>query len=148
MGTPQYIEPQKKTRQVYVLEITKALPAGETKKIEEQTATTTKTTVEVSGPSAQLVGAPVEHHDSHKIIIPKIEDDAAAPVVRVADKVVQGPTEATTYTVVKDDTLQKIAAKFYGSHRAWYKIYKANKEKIKNPNVVRPGTVLTIPAVK
>ena len=65
-----------------------------------------------------------------------------------AEKIMTGPTEATTYTVLKDDTLQKIAKKYYGSYGAWMKIYKANKEKIKNPNLLKAGTVLTIPAVK
>ncbi len=50
------------------------------------------------------------------------------------------------YTVEKDDTLQKISKKFYNSFNKWTKIYDANKETIKNPNFVKPGTVLEIPA--
>ncbi len=52
---------------------------------------------------------------------------------------------ATEYTVEKDDTLQKISKKVYGSFGKWTKIYDANKEKIKNPNFVKPGVILTIP---
>ena len=59
-----------------------------------------------------------------------------------------GSVQAATYTVQKDDTLQKISKKVFGSYGKWYKIYEANKEKIKNPNVLKPGTVLTIPTVK
>jgi nucleoid-associated protein YgaU len=50
------------------------------------------------------------------------------------------------YTVEKDDTLQKISKKFYNSFSKWTRIYDANKEAIKNPNFVKPGTVLEIPA--
>ena len=52
------------------------------------------------------------------------------------------------YTVMKDDTLQKISKKVYGSHGKWTKIYDANKDKIKNPNFVKPGTVITIPPLE
>ena len=56
--------------------------------------------------------------------------------------------QASTYTVQKDDTLQKISKKLFGSYGKWYKIYEANKNKIKNPNLLKPGMVLTIPAIK
>ena len=49
---------------------------------------------------------------------------------------------------MKDDTLQKISKKVYGSHGKWTKIYDANKDKIKNPNFVKPGTVITIPPLE
>ena len=49
------------------------------------------------------------------------------------------------YTVAKDDTLQKISKKFYGSYSQWTRIYDANKTVIKNPNFVKPGVVLKIP---
>ena len=59
-----------------------------------------------------------------------------------------GNMQAQTYTVQKDDTLQKISKKLFGTYGKWYKIYEANKDKIKNPNILKPGTVLTIPAIK
>lgn len=49
------------------------------------------------------------------------------------------------YTVQKNDTLQKISKKFYGTTRKWTKIYEANKEFLKSPDRVRPGQVLNIP---
>jgi nucleoid-associated protein YgaU len=33
----------------------------------------------------------------------------------------------------------------YGSANAWRKIYEANKDKIKNPDLIYPGQVFTIP---
>lgn len=51
-----------------------------------------------------------------------------------------------TYTVKKDDTLQKIAKAYYGSVNQWRKIYNANTKVIgKNPNLIYPGMKLVIP---
>lgn len=50
-----------------------------------------------------------------------------------------------TYTVVKGDCLWNIAKKFYGNGSQYTKIYNANRDKIKKPNLIYPGQVLTIP---
>lgn len=56
------------------------------------------------------------------------------------------PSTNKTYTVVKGDNLWNIAKKFYGNGSKYTVIYNANKDKIKNPNLIYPGQVLTIPA--
>lgn len=43
------------------------------------------------------------------------------------------------------DSLYRISRKFYGTHKYWKKIYRANKSKIKNPNKIYPNQVLIIP---
>lgn len=50
-----------------------------------------------------------------------------------------------TYTVKKGDCLWNIAKKYYGNGSYYTKIYNANKDKIKNPNLIYPGQVLTLP---
>ena len=50
-----------------------------------------------------------------------------------------------SYTVKKGDCLWNIAKKYYGNVAQYTKIYNANKGKIKNPNLIYPGQVLTIP---
>lgn len=50
-----------------------------------------------------------------------------------------------THKVVKGDTLWGIAKKFYGNGSQYPKIFNANRDKIKNPNLIYPGQVLTIP---
>lgn len=50
-----------------------------------------------------------------------------------------------TYTVVRGDCLWNIAKKFYGNGSQYTKIYNANRDKIKNPNLIYPRQVLTIP---
>ena len=53
----------------------------------------------------------------------------------------------TTYKVKKGDCLWNIAKKFYGNGSKYTKIYEANKDKIRNPNLIYPDQVLTIPSV-
>ncbi len=57
------------------------------------------------------------------------------------------PSTNKTYTVQKGDCLWNIAKKFYGNGSKYTVIYNANKDKIKNPNLIYPGQVLTIPAI-
>ncbi len=49
------------------------------------------------------------------------------------------------YTVLKDDTLQKISEKFYGSPGGWNKIYQVNKAVLKSPDRLYPGQSIDIP---
>lgn len=54
-------------------------------------------------------------------------------------------TQNKTYTVKKGDCLWNIAKKFYGDGNKYTLIFNANKDKIKNPNLIYPGQVLIIP---
>ena len=47
--------------------------------------------------------------------------------------------------MVKDDTLSRIAKQFYGDANKWRKIFQANGDVIKNPDLIHPGQVLKIP---
>lgn len=48
------------------------------------------------------------------------------------------------YTVVAGDTLSKIAQKYYGASKDWEKIFAANADIIRDPNLIYVGQVLTI----
>lgn len=50
-----------------------------------------------------------------------------------------------TYTVKRGDSLSAIAKKYYGSFSKWPTIYNANRNQIKNPDLIYPGQVLVIP---
>ena len=50
-----------------------------------------------------------------------------------------------TYTVKSGDSLSKIAKHFYGDGNKWHQIYEANRDKIKNPDLIHPGQVLDLP---
>ena len=49
------------------------------------------------------------------------------------------------HIVLPGNTLWGIAKKYYGKGYLWHRIYEANKEKIKNPNIIYPLQKLLIP---
>lgn len=66
------------------------------------------------------------------VTVEKKREDSTAP-------------KAKTHTVKAGDTLWALAAKYYGAGAQYTKIYKANTDKISNPNLIYVGQVLTIP---
>ena len=57
------------------------------------------------------------------------------------------PTPAVkTYVVKKGDSLSKIAKHEYGNANDWRKIFEANRDIIKDPDLIFPGQTLKIPA--
>lgn len=56
------------------------------------------------------------------------------------------PGNEQTYTVASGDTLSHIAKRFYGKASRWQAIYDANRDQLDDPDRIRPGQVLKIPA--
>jgi nucleoid-associated protein YgaU len=56
------------------------------------------------------------------------------------------PPPAQSYTVQSGDTLSKIAKQFYGNANAYMKIFEANKDQLSDPDKIKAGQVLKIPA--
>jgi nucleoid-associated protein YgaU len=56
------------------------------------------------------------------------------------------PASARTYTVKSGDTLSKISKQFYNDPNQYTKIFEANKDKLTDPDEIKPGQVLTIPS--
>jgi nucleoid-associated protein YgaU len=54
--------------------------------------------------------------------------------------------EVRTHTVAAGESLSKIAKRYYGNANEWRRIYDANRDTIKNPDLIHPGQVLKIPA--
>jgi nucleoid-associated protein YgaU len=55
-------------------------------------------------------------------------------------------TEKVEYYVIKSgDTLSGVAAKFYGKGSLYPRIFEANREVIKNPDLIYPGQKIRIP---
>jgi LysM domain-containing protein len=72
---------------------------------------------------------------------------APAPAAPVPDL---GPASGTagseqSYTVVAGDSLSKIAKHFYRDANKWPRIHEANRDQIKNPDLIYPGQKLRIP---
>ena len=59
--------------------------------------------------------------------------------------VAQPEPEAQYYTVVRGDTLSKIAKQYYGNANAYMPIFEANKPMLTHPDKIYPGQVLRIP---
>jgi nucleoid-associated protein YgaU len=58
---------------------------------------------------------------------------------------VAGSGAGRTYTVVTGDSLSKIAKREYGDANKWRRIYEANRGLIKDPDLIYPGQLLSIP---
>ena len=67
---------------------------------------------------------------------PPVAPSSASPNVADREK---------TYTVVAGDTLSEIAKREYGDASDWKRIYEANKDTIKNPDLIYPGQTFKIP---
>ena len=50
-----------------------------------------------------------------------------------------------TYVVVNGDSLSKIAKREYGDATKWRRIYEANKDLIRDPDLIYPGQELKVP---
>lgn len=65
------------------------------------------------------------------------------------DAMATDPTNITpagkTYTVVRGDSLSKIAKREYGDANKWHKIFEANKDVIDDPDMIEVGQDLIIP---
>ena len=65
--------------------------------------------------------------------------------------VVPGPAgatnaHATTYTVKSGDTLSKIAKELLGNASSYNAIFEANRDQLDDPDKIKPGQILKIPA--
>jgi LysM repeat protein len=77
------------------------------------------------------------------------DDNRASGVVSGGSSQLTSRDEQTlqTYTVVQGDSLSKIAKRVYGKASLWRKIYEANQDQIKDPDLIFPGQLLRLPEV-
>ena len=60
----------------------------------------------------------------------------------------RGGNAGHTYTVKSGDTLSKIAKEYLGDANAYIAIFEANRDQLNDPDKIKPGQVLKIPAVR
>ena len=70
---------------------------------------------------------------------------APSPSVGGPETIAPPVTTGRTYVVVSGDSLSKIAKREYGDAQKWPKIYEANRNIIKDPDLIYPGQELRIP---
>jgi nucleoid-associated protein YgaU len=71
-----------------------------------------------------------------------VHGSPAAPAAAAPQK----PTTTGTYTVKPDETLSEIAQRVLGSARRWEELFELNRDRIDDPDAVRAGVVLRLPA--
>ena len=70
---------------------------------------------------------------------------APAPGVGAPEAVASPVIGGRTYVVVSGDSLSRIAKRQYGDAQKWPRIYEANRNVIKDPDLIYPGQELRIP---
>lgn len=140
MGTPKPEDRSayKKTRKVYVLEVSKEEELPENEPLIPPPLP--KPIPQASAPAP--VPAPAAAQPAYEpIVIPNFDEEVAP----VASQPAAPAGSYTEYTIQKNDTLQKISKKHYNTYRKWMQIYEANKDVIPDPNVIKPGVTIRIP---
>lgn len=109
--------------------------------------------INVEDDKVKLTGSAKDIFDKIKIVatagnvagIAEVDDQLAVgeEVVVNLDPVA---SDSQYYTVVKGDTLSKIAKHFYSNANAYPKIFEANKPMLKSPDLIYPGQILIIPS--
>lgn len=56
-------------------------------------------------------------------------------------------TATRIYVVVSGDSLSKIAKREYGDANKWKQLFEANRDIIKDPNLIHPGQKLKLPSL-
>jgi len=100
--------------------------------------------VKVEGETATLKGEVASQELREKVVLAV---GNVSGISRVDDRLtVKTPEpEAAFYTVVRGDTLSKIAKEHYGNANKYMVIFEANRPMLEHPDRIYPGQVLRIP---
>jgi nucleoid-associated protein YgaU len=79
--------------------------------------------------------------------VPDWTNDVVADIKVVPSAAPTAGAGAKTYTVRVGDTLSRIARDFLGDETAYMEIFNANRDQLSDPNKIRPGQVLKMPAL-
>jgi nucleoid-associated protein YgaU len=102
--------------------------------------------VDVDGDQVTVYGQAANVTDKEKVILMLGNIEGIATVDDRMSVAVQEP-ESDFYTVVKGDSLSKIAKEFYGDYMKYPLIFEANKPMLEHPDLIYPGQVLRIPKI-
>jgi nucleoid-associated protein YgaU len=106
----------------------------------------------VDDDKATITGTAASQSEKEKVILAVGNVAGIATVddwmtVAVAEVEVAPEPEAVFYTVVKGDTLSKIAKAHYNNAMKYPVIFEANKPMLKDVDLIYPGQVLRIPPI-
>ena len=76
-----------------------------------------------------------------------VKSPAPAPAVSGPEpnRVAKGKTTSLRHTVVEGETLFSLAERYYGNRGRFAEIYQANRQVLRTPEELAPGTELVIP---
>lgn len=84
-----------------------------------------------------------------RIVIPRATPASTDAVQGTGEPVeirrVRGETVYGEYTVRSGETLSELAQRFLGSAGKWRELYQLNRDRISNPDRLKPGTVIRVP---
>lgn len=129
---------EKKTRSISVIEFDfgpRYTPSPSERKITEENK---------GKDDREIISEMLQKENMREIIE---EDNQSVSVNKVEKEEEEEKDKYEFYTVQKNDTLQKISQKFYGTTRKWKFIYNYNTDVIKDPDKIKPGMTLKIPKI-
>ncbi|HLT53067.1 MAG TPA: peptidoglycan-binding protein LysM [Flavobacteriaceae bacterium] len=102
--------------------------------------------IHIDDDKATVSGDAYDQATKEKIVL-VVGNSAGIAIVDDQMTVENPEPEAQFHTVVKGDTLGKIAKTYYGNAMKYPVIFEANKPMLKDPDLIYPGQVLRIPAL-
>lgn len=78
--------------------------------------------------------------------IPDWQKEVVADIKATGAPAAPSAAAEHTYTVKAGDTLSKIAKEHLGNANAYMEIFNANRDQLSDPDKIKPGQVLKIPA--
>ncbi|MGE5355032.1 MAG: peptidoglycan-binding protein LysM [Deltaproteobacteria bacterium] len=103
--------------------------------------------VDIDGDNVKVFGQVESQEVREKVILTLGNVEGVATVTDEIEVIVPEP-EAVFYEVKSGDSLSKIAKAHYGDAMKYPLIFEANKPMLTDPNLIYPGQVLRIPALK
>jgi nucleoid-associated protein YgaU len=100
-----------------------------------------------TAPTANAAPAPSSPELAQNSVPAPAPDPAPPAAAESAPTLTAAPDNSDngSYTVRRGDTLMRIAFETCGDLYKWKDIYEANRDQIKNPNLILPGAVLKVP---
>jgi len=120
-------------------------PEALKKEVEDLGLKTEGLDIKVDGDTIKVTGKAPSQEEKEKVIIALGNTRGVAKV----DEEIESPepeAKPVFHTVVKGDTLWKIAEKTLGSGARYPEVFEANRPMLKDPDKIYPGQVLRIPA--
>ncbi len=128
--------------------------------VEERIKVVSRGKLDAVAPVTDIVGMQRDRNaqfmiaDVEEVMMPSPgEEPAGAQLVEEGKYLIQeevkdeGEVKVSTrdYTIQKGDTLDKIAQRYLGAAYRWKYLFELNKDRIKDPNKLKAGTVIVIP---